>query len=75
MVDTEYEVEAIIGKRTIRGQVQYKIKWLNYEDNESTWEPISNLSCNILIKQYEESIKHFIKMYIATEAIESRRMA
>ena len=42
--DDEYEVEAILDRRTRRRRLEYLIKWLSYPDSENTWEPAANLS-------------------------------
>ena len=39
----EYVVEKIIGKRKDKGVVLYRVKWKDYDEKESTWEPIENL--------------------------------
>ena len=41
--DDEYIVEAIIGEREINGEKEYLIKWLGYDDDDDTWEPISHV--------------------------------
>jgi hypothetical protein len=48
-----FEVEEIIGKRTIT-ITQYRAKWKNYPDEEATWESEDNLvSCRDLIEEFE----------------------
>ena len=39
----EFEVEAIIDKRTHYGKTQYLVTWKGYRPEDSTWEPLSNL--------------------------------
>jgi hypothetical protein len=39
----EFEVEAIVGKRMVRGQPQYLVRWKGYGQFDDTWEPASNL--------------------------------
>lgn len=56
--ESEYVVERIIGKRTRRGVVEYKIKWKGYSEAESTWEPKENCDCEDIIKVYERSISN-----------------
>jgi len=47
----EFEVEAILGHRTHRRQIQFYIKWKGYARSDSTWEPSRNLTnCTGLLK-------------------------
>jgi hypothetical protein len=41
--EPEFEVEAVLSKRTYRRQVQYLVKWVGYPLHEATWEPVANL--------------------------------
>jgi hypothetical protein len=34
-----YEVERIIAQRTVDGANQYLVKWMNFGDEDCTWEP------------------------------------
>ena len=44
MSDEEYEVEKVLDKRVKKGQVEYLVKWKNYDDpDDNTWEPADNL--------------------------------
>ena len=53
-----YEVEAILDVRKVKKSLQYKVKWLGYDENESTWEPVQNLSgCQSLIDAFEKKRK------------------
>ena len=40
----EFEVEAVVGRRMVRGQPQYLVRWKGYGQFDDTWEPASNLS-------------------------------
>ena len=52
--DQEYEVEEILDKRTDRyGKIEYLIRWQGYSACDDSWEPISNLNCSKLIKEFE----------------------
>lgn len=54
----EYEVEAIVGKKLIDGDICYLVKWLKYSSDENTWEPEANLAaCKELVAQYEKSLE------------------
>ena len=38
-----WEVERVVGKRVVRGSVQYLVLWKGYPEWERTWEPEHNL--------------------------------
>jgi len=57
IVQEEYIVEKIVGKREIEGQIQYLLKWQGYEDSENTWEPVENVTSKALIVEFEKSAK------------------
>src|SRR5208337_4514411 len=39
----EYEVERILDSRQQGRNVEYLVKWKNYEQEENTWEPVTHL--------------------------------
>lgn len=43
--------------RNLPLQLQYLLKWRNYDDTENTWEPVENLDCPELIKEFEANRK------------------
>ena len=57
--DSEYEIEKIVGKRiSKKGIIEYKIKWLGYDESQSSWEPLSNLNhAKEAIKDYEKKVE------------------
>ncbi|XP_045458397.1 chromobox protein homolog 1-like [Melitaea cinxia] len=55
--EEEYEVEKVLNKRTVKGKVQYLLKWKGCKEEESTWERKENLHCEELIKAFENSRK------------------
>ena len=56
--DEEYEVERILGKKTISETAHYLVKWKEYNISESTWEPKKNLrNCVRTLWQFEREIK------------------
>jgi hypothetical protein len=62
--EKEYEVERIVGfkpgKRWEEEQLEedkYLIKWKGYSEQESSWEPESNLNCRQKIEQYHQEQK------------------
>ena len=59
VVDTEpeYEVEAILDKRTFRRQLQYLVKWVGYPAHDASWEPVKNLSNSVdLVADFEHQL-------------------
>lgn len=62
MEENMFYVERILDKRINRdGRVQYYLKWHGYDDEENTWEPIENLNCSDLIKEYEDQLKNKLR--------------
>jgi chromobox protein 1 len=42
--EDEYVVEKLLEHKTVRGVVQYKVKWAGWpNDEDCTWEPAANL--------------------------------
>lgn len=54
--EDEYHVEKILNKRTVRGKVQYLIKWRGYPESDCTWEPEENCNCYDIIEEFEEKL-------------------
>jgi len=53
---SEDEVEAIVGKKTEKGKVLYNVKWKGFDDDDNTWEPLSNLSnCINLVEAFDSA--------------------
>ncbi|SOV03351.1 uncharacterized protein UDID_18641 [Ustilago sp. UG-2017a] len=53
--DLDFEVEALIDKRSHHGVIEYKVLWRGYSEEAASWEPVSNLNCPDLIQEYEVS--------------------
>ncbi|SOV04157.1 uncharacterized protein UDID_17020 [Ustilago sp. UG-2017a] len=53
--DLDFEVEALIDKRSHQGVIEYKVLWRGYSEEAASWEPVSNLNCPDLIQEYEVS--------------------
>jgi hypothetical protein len=45
---TPYEVERIIAERKVDGETQYLVKWVEYGDEDCTWEPAVRHICRAL---------------------------
>jgi len=52
-----YEVEFIVGKRTIGGQQQYRVRWKGWPPSTDTWEPRASL-----MKGAKHEVKRFDKI-------------
>lgn len=53
-----FEVEKIIGKQKFGKVWKYKVKWVDFPESKSTWEPEDNLGyVRPLINAYEQSLK------------------
>lgn len=55
--EEEYVVEKIVGKRVVKGRIEYLLKWKGYNDDENTWEPKDNLDCTELLADFESREK------------------
>ncbi|KAJ1575078.1 hypothetical protein NDA15_006784 [Ustilago hordei] len=53
--DLDFEVEALIAKRSHNGTTEYKVLWRGYSEEAASWEPVENLNCPDLIQEYEVS--------------------
>lgn len=42
--NSELEVDWVVAKRTGKGGVEYKVRWLGYGNANDTWEPVINLT-------------------------------
>ncbi|KAG1466686.1 hypothetical protein G6F56_004637 [Rhizopus delemar] len=54
MSSEEYEVEKIVDHK-IFGK-KYLIKWLNYDNDENTWERSDNLNCVDMVEKYWDTV-------------------
>ena len=61
-IEEEWEVKEIIGRKSTKGIIYYKIWWKFYNKSESTWEKQSSLIKSIpeLIEQYDKN-HHILK--------------
>lgn len=50
-----YEVESIKAKKLVNNKWKYLVKWKNFPDSKSTWEPIENLDeCKTILSKFEK---------------------
>jgi Chromo (CHRromatin Organisation MOdifier) domain len=54
----EYEVEAILGDKTIRKKRHYLIKWKGYANMHNSWEPDDQVHTDDLVKEYNNKKRH-----------------
>lgn len=59
-IKDEYYVEKLINKRIVRGQVQYRVKWRNWDIKSATWETRENIweNAKLMIMEYEQPEKY-----------------
>ncbi|XP_076761181.1 uncharacterized protein LOC143429410 [Xylocopa sonorina] len=50
--EKEYEVEKLVGQRTIKGRRQFLVRWKGYGEDSDTWEQEKDLNCAELIEEY-----------------------
>ncbi|XP_076170396.1 uncharacterized protein LOC143148210 isoform X2 [Ptiloglossa arizonensis] len=50
--EKEYEVEKIVGQRTIKGRRQFLVRWKGYDEDSDTWEQEKDLNCSQLIEEF-----------------------
>nr|CDS31968.1 chromobox protein 1 [Hymenolepis microstoma] len=74
MSDTEWEVEKILDVRTHKGVKEYLLKWVGYDESESTWEPQENLSCRKLLSEFEKRNRLRKRTKISTSRKDATRI-
>ncbi|KAH8331380.1 hypothetical protein KR074_002021, partial [Drosophila pseudoananassae] len=53
----EFVVEKVLGKRFVRGHPEVLVKWVDFPESESTWEPMANMgNCMGLLADYEAEL-------------------
>ncbi|CAO4386793.1 unnamed protein product [Caenorhabditis nigoni] len=53
--DGSYTVERILARRKIGKRLEYMVKWKNFAEHQSTWEPAENLNCPRLVSAFERN--------------------
>lgn len=53
LAEKDYEVKAIVAKRSVCGRTQYLVRWKGYGTASNTWETDQNLNCPDLIARFE----------------------
>lgn len=54
----EHEVERIVDKRLVKGQVEYLVKWKEAAEWDNTWDPLEHLS------NAQEAVREFEEMQV-----------
>lgn len=55
--NNEYEVEAILDSKSVKGKTKYLIRWKGWDESDDTWEPEDTLNCPDLIRAFKKKGK------------------
>ncbi|KAI3379906.1 hypothetical protein SNEBB_006178 [Seison nebaliae] len=58
--EQEYKVEKILKKRVVNGEIEYLVKWLNFPNEDNTWELEKDLDCPDLILSFEKEQRELL---------------
>jgi hypothetical protein len=51
----EWEVEAILGGRKRRQQLQYLVRWKGFSEAHNSWEPLTHISADNKIREFYQT--------------------
>jgi len=54
--DPEFDVEELRAKRVRNGKTEYLVKWLDYEEEDNTWEPEEHILGKELVPTLEKKV-------------------
>ncbi len=53
--EEDYNVETILDARVEGGSLTFLVKWQGFPSNQSTWEPMANLNCSEVLRDFYKS--------------------
>ena len=57
LVNPEFEVEEVVDMRTTpQGRTQYRLRWVDFTENDDTWEYEDDVYCHDLVKEYKDRL-------------------
>lgn len=59
--DNDFEVECVLDRRTTNGQMEYLLKWKNFDESHNSWETLDKMDCSSLIMDFERKKKKHMK--------------
>lgn len=69
--ELEWEVEAIVKHRQLRGKMEFQIKWKGFPDSANTWEPLAHVNDCVFLQPYLE--KHQLSVNFTSPTKRRRR--
>lgn len=69
-----YEVEYLCDYKVAKGVEYYLVKWKGWPDSTNTWEPLRNLRCPQLLRQFSDDKKTYLAQERKCKAVNSKSL-
>uniref|UniRef100_A0A8C0X987 Histone-lysine N-methyltransferase SUV39H2 n=2 Tax=Castor canadensis TaxID=51338 RepID=A0A8C0X987_CASCN len=64
-----YEVEYLCDYKVVKDMEYYLVKWKGWPDSTNTWEPLQNLKCPLLLRQFYNDKHNYLSQVKKGKAI------